>query len=115
MVAPRRCKSASTEAAGTWVWTPGGAGRFAFCGVHRCTPRYNPTMNRTTMTVSEARASLPHVLDRVAGGDEVTITRHGRPVAVLVRPDSLRARRAAAIFEAADEVAGLLERARAGE
>ena len=39
------------------------------------------------MTISEARAALPEVLNRVAEGEEVTITRHGRPVAVVVRPD----------------------------
>jgi antitoxin (DNA-binding transcriptional repressor) of toxin-antitoxin stability system len=39
------------------------------------------------MTVSEARAALPHVLNRVEAGEEVTITRHGRAVAVMVRPD----------------------------
>jgi prevent-host-death family protein len=45
-----------------------------------------------TMTISEARAALPGVLDRVDRGEEVTITRHGRPVAVVVRPDALRSR-----------------------
>ncbi|MGH9223290.1 MAG: type II toxin-antitoxin system Phd/YefM family antitoxin [Acidimicrobiales bacterium] len=35
------------------------------------------------MTVSEARAALPEVLDRVGGGEEVIITRHGRPAAVV--------------------------------
>jgi PHD/YefM family antitoxin component YafN of YafNO toxin-antitoxin module len=44
------------------------------------------------MTVSEARAALPEVLNRVADGEEVTITRHGRPVAVIVRPDVLWSR-----------------------
>jgi prevent-host-death family protein len=44
----------------------------------------------STMTISEARAALPDVLDRVEKGEEVTITRHGRPVAVVVRPDTLR-------------------------
>ncbi|MGH3246119.1 MAG: type II toxin-antitoxin system prevent-host-death family antitoxin [Trebonia sp.] len=39
------------------------------------------------MTISEARATLPDVLDRVVEGEEVTITRHGRPVAVVMRPD----------------------------
>ena len=39
------------------------------------------------MTISEARAALPEVLNRVAEGEEITITRHGRPVAVVVRPD----------------------------
>jgi prevent-host-death family protein len=34
--------------------------------------------------VSEARAALPEVLDRVGAGEDVTITRHGRPVAVVV-------------------------------
>lgn len=39
---------------------------------------------------------MPELLDRVLAGDEVTITRHGRPVAVVVRPDALRVRRAVA-------------------
>ena len=55
----------------------------------------------STMSASEARAALPELLDRVAAGDEVTITRHGRPVAVVVRPDALRARRAGAAMAGA--------------
>jgi antitoxin (DNA-binding transcriptional repressor) of toxin-antitoxin stability system len=39
------------------------------------------------MTASEARAALPEVLTRVAQGEEITITRYGSPVAVVVRPD----------------------------
>lgn len=39
-----------------------------------------------SMTTTEARAALHALLARVARGDEVTITRHGRPVAVVVRP-----------------------------
>jgi antitoxin (DNA-binding transcriptional repressor) of toxin-antitoxin stability system len=39
------------------------------------------------MTLSEARAALPEVLTRVAAGEEITITRHGSPIAVVVRPD----------------------------
>jgi antitoxin (DNA-binding transcriptional repressor) of toxin-antitoxin stability system len=46
------------------------------------------------MSVSEARAGLPEILDRVTAGEEVTITRHGQVVAVVVRPDVLRVRRA---------------------
>lgn len=46
---------------------------------------YNWSM--AVMTVSEARAALPEVLNRVEAGEEVTITRHGRAVAVVVRPD----------------------------
>ena len=34
-------------------------------------------------------------------GEEVTITRHGRPVAVLVRPDALRSRAEAVLGDAA--------------
>lgn len=64
----------------------------------------------TTMTVSEARAALPRVLDRVIAGEEVTITRHGQPVAVIVRPDALRARRADAALAAAAMVRAALDR-----
>ena len=39
------------------------------------------------MTISEARAALPDVVNRVAEGEEITITRHGQPAAVVVRPD----------------------------
>ena len=58
----------------------------------------------TSMTVSEARAALPELLTRVEGGEEVTITRHGRPVAVLISPGSLHSRRAG---EALDDAARL--------
>jgi len=62
----------------------------------------------TTMTVSEARAALPEILDRVLAGDEVTLTRHGQPVAVVVRPDRLRARRADQALADAERVRELL-------
>ena len=64
------------------------------------------------MTVSEARAVLPSLLDRVEGGEEITITRHGRPVAVLVRPDVLRRRRTVDLQQHVDRIEVLLERAR---
>jgi prevent-host-death family protein len=66
----------------------------------------------TSMTVSEARAALPQLLDRVGAGEEVTITRHGKPVAVLVRPDALRARRAGEALTVAAAVGEALERGR---
>ena len=44
------------------------------------------------MTVSEARAALPEVLNRVTEGEEITITRHGQAVAVIVRPDIMWSR-----------------------
>jgi antitoxin (DNA-binding transcriptional repressor) of toxin-antitoxin stability system len=56
------------------------------------------------MTASEARAALPDLLSRVEGGEEVTITRYGRPVAVLVRPDALRSRRARAALDGAEAI-----------
>jgi prevent-host-death family protein len=67
----------------------------------------------STMSASQARATLPELLDRVAAGDEVTITRHGHPVAVLVRPDALRARRAQAAIEGAALVHDALAAGRA--
>lgn len=66
----------------------------------------------TTMTVSEARATLPEVLDRVERGEEVTLTRHGRPVAVVVRPDALRSRRAERGLLAAEQTRAALAAAR---
>ena len=64
------------------------------------------------MTISEARAALPDVVRRVGAGEEVTITRHGRPVAVVVRPDALRARRADALMAGAAAVRDEIDRGR---
>lgn len=64
------------------------------------------------MTVSEARAALPQILELVDRGEEVTLTRHGVPVAVVVRPDRLKTRRATKALEVASEVRRLLERGR---
>jgi antitoxin (DNA-binding transcriptional repressor) of toxin-antitoxin stability system len=63
------------------------------------------------MTISEARAALPEVLDRVAGGEEVTITRHGRPVAVVIRPDILWSRRVGGALDDAERIHELLAEA----
>ncbi len=67
-----------------------------------------------TLTVSQARASLPALLTRVEDGEEVTITRHGRPVAVLVRPDVMRTR-ATVIIEDAGHIRELLAAAAASD
>ena len=40
----------------------------------------------------EAKTHLPRLLDEVARGERITITKHGHPVAVLVPPDSAEAR-----------------------
>jgi antitoxin (DNA-binding transcriptional repressor) of toxin-antitoxin stability system len=69
-------------------------------------------MVMTTIATTEARACLPELLDRVQAGEEVTITRHGRAVAVLVRPDVLRARRAERALEAAATIRQQLADAR---
>ena len=71
---------------------------------------YNFVMSR--ISVSTARQTLPEQLDRVEAGEEVSITRHGRVVAVLVRPDVLKARRASKVWDEAERIAGLLDSAR---
>ena len=66
----------------------------------------------TSVTVSEARASLAELVERVLAGEEVTLTRHGVAVVVLVRPEALRARRAERSLAAAASVHELLESGR---
>jgi prevent-host-death family protein len=66
----------------------------------------------STISVSEARARLQEVLERVAAGDEVTLTRHGLPVAVVVRPDQLRSRRALKTLDIASDLADELAKGR---
>jgi len=65
-----------------------------------------------TVSVSEARAALPELLDRVLAGEEITITRHGREVAVLIHPDAVRVRRADQAFAEAERLRNLLDRGR---
>jgi len=66
----------------------------------------------STVTVSEARAILPEILTRVSAGEEVTVTRHGAPVAVIVSPNLLRVRRADRALAAASEVRDIVARGR---
>lgn len=65
-----------------------------------------------TISASVARQTLPAQLDRVEAGEEVSITRHGRVVAVLIGPDKLRSRRADLAWARADDIEAQLERAR---
>lgn len=65
-----------------------------------------------TLSVTEARAALPAILDQVEAGDEVTITRHGLPIAVVVQPDALRSRRAESALATAASIEQRLTRAR---
>jgi antitoxin (DNA-binding transcriptional repressor) of toxin-antitoxin stability system len=78
--------------------------------VQDCTELYNPCM--ATISASDARATLPELLSRVDEGEEITITRHGRAVAVLVRPDALRSRRIGPLLDQAEELDRQLTHAR---
>ncbi len=60
------------------------------------------------MTVSEARSRLAEIVELVAAGEEIILTRHGVAAAVVVRPDTLRVRRADLAFDRAAVVGDLL-------
>jgi prevent-host-death family protein len=61
----------------------------------------------------EAKTYLPKLLDRVAKGERITITKHGVPVAVLVpapsnrRPDAASVIRALKKFRAGRRLGGI--------
>jgi antitoxin (DNA-binding transcriptional repressor) of toxin-antitoxin stability system len=74
--------------------------------------RYCTLTYMSTVTVSQARATLPELLDRVSAGEEVTITRHGVAVAVVMRPDAVRSRRADRALADAEHLRQLVERGR---
>jgi prevent-host-death family protein len=67
-----------------------------------------------SLTVTEARAVLPELLRRVENGDQITITRHGRAIAVLVRPEAVRHDRTAALLNSAADIHALLTESGAG-
>lgn len=54
-----------------------------------------------TIGAYEAKTHLPRLLDEVASGESITITKHGVPVAVLVPP------RAGTAGQVRDAIAGL--------
>lgn len=54
--------------------------------------------------MSKARADLARIVERVTEGEEITLTRRGEAVAVVVRPDALRVRRAAEVLTAAADL-----------
>ncbi len=64
------------------------------------------------VAATEARATLPALLDRVERGEEITLTRHGRAVAVIVHPDTLRARRLGGVHDQVAQLDALMEIAR---
>lgn len=58
------------------------------------------------MTATELKAGILAVLDEVAGGDEIEITKHGRTVARLIPasgPSALRGRFTGTAMSAADD------------
>ncbi|MBS1673586.1 MAG: type II toxin-antitoxin system Phd/YefM family antitoxin [Actinobacteria bacterium] len=65
-----------------------------------------------TISASDARQTLPALLDRVEAGEDLAISRHGRVIAVLVKPERLRSRRAADAWKVADDLGQRLEAAR---
>jgi len=107
---PRRSLAANATGSAASGLRPAGTQRTS----SRCTSKYVHVQCgvATTMTVSEARAALPQILDRVLAGEEVTLTRHGEPVAVVVRPDALRVRRADEALAAAGRLRDALDRGR---
>ncbi len=56
-----------------------------------------------TVGAYEAKTHLPQLLDRVARGETITITRHGVPVAMLVPAPEARQKNTKAVIEALRE------------
>lgn len=55
-------------------------------------------MPATTVGAYEAKTHLPKLLERVEAGETITITRHGRPIAVLTALPRAAARPAAEVI-----------------
>jgi len=53
----------------------------------------------STYSVADAKASLPSLIDRAMAGEEVIITRHGRPVAEIRASRGEPARSSQASYE----------------
>lgn len=66
----------------------------------------------TTISVSDARRTLPAQIDLVEAGERVEITRHGKVVAVLVPPSAVMSSRTAAMRERTEQIRIMLEEAR---
>jgi prevent-host-death family protein len=62
--------------------------------------------------MSEARNDLAALLDKVEAGEEITVTRHGRPIAVVIQYDRARRRRAEPLLEQGARRRAERERAR---
>jgi len=51
-----------------------------------------------TVGAYEAKTHLPRLLDEVAKGERITITKHGHPVAVLIPPEAVGTRDVEAVI-----------------
>jgi prevent-host-death family protein len=71
------------------------------------------TVLMVELSLSQARARLPELLDRVAAGEEVHISRHGRALAVLINHDLWMKTRTHHVLIEARELRARLEAARA--
>jgi len=65
-----------------------------------------------SLSLTDARAQLPQLLDRVAAGESFTITRHGAEVAVLVGHDRWMKTKTHDVILQARELGRRLEAAR---
>jgi prevent-host-death family protein len=62
-----------------------------------------------TYSLSDARAHLALILNKVEDGEEITITRHGRPAAVIVGHDRWMKTKRHDVLEQARELRAELE------
>lgn len=60
--------------------------------------------NQQTVGAFEAKTHLSELLERVRGGERITITKHGVPVAVLVPAEQEQRRRTREAIESLDEL-----------
>jgi len=63
-------------------------------------------------SVSEARKILPELIRRVTEGEEVILSRHGEPVAVLIRPDARRTRCVTEAYAESEDIYKLVAESR---
>lgn len=68
-----------------------------------------------TVSASEAKAKLLHLLDDVERGESVILTRHGRPIARLIPETDMRIEKAKRTFEELDKLRQTMPRLTAAE
>ena len=84
------------------------------CPGDRCVIRIirSGTVGHASEKIGHAAVSespTAEILDRVATGEEITLTRHGRAAAVMLRPDAVRARRGEAVLDDARRIQEMLD------